>query len=255
MRLCVGKMNCREVDRDGDAGGDSLQLVYRKKTLESGGLDFIVISFIVLGWRHSLGSLSSQCMGIFDTRTQHRPQSSQCALSHSHNASFYSATHPLIPFHHALSHLPFCAHNPLTIDPITTPAPLLTTQPSNSALANMSTRALPPIAVLATHQPYTAPFLARLAIFILHAPLSTVKSALAPTSACASDSATCYPYYSIAFLCIDPNSTILRPSATVNSMSQRILRLLNAHFPRGQSPSPDTLPSSVSPVSLPVCVQ
>jgi hypothetical protein len=108
----------------------------------------------------------------------------------------------------------------------------------------MSLLAHPTIKALDTH-PYTAAFLARLATFILHAPLSTVKCAFAPTSTRASDGDSPTPTCDIASLCIDLNSVVLRPSAEVNAMCQRLVRLLNAlhiHFPRAEFPSRDTLP-------------
>lgn len=87
---------------------------------------------------------------------------------------------------------------------------------------------------LSFHQPYTAPFLARLSTFILHAPLTTVKSALSSTSTHDGE----LPH-------IDPDSDAMRPTQYVNVMCQRLLRFLNELtlvYPRADYPSPDTIP-------------
>lgn len=104
--------------------------------------------------------------------------------------------------------------------------------PPRSALAHT----LPP---LRTHQPYTAPFLARLSTFILYAPVSTVKYALSPSDIAGDASFT--------HLCksLDPNSATLRPDTSVNLLCQRLLRMLNEiphKLPRDEHPSPGTIP-------------
>ncbi|KAH6838706.1 hypothetical protein B0T12DRAFT_365179, partial [Alternaria alternata] len=83
------------------------------------------------------------------------------------------------------------------------------------------------------HQPYTAPFLARLGLFILHAPLAIVKSTL--------DTAT----HSDKLSQIDQNNEAFQPEDFTSVMCQRILRLLNElviMFPGTTHPSPDTIP-------------
>ncbi|KAF1834265.1 hypothetical protein BDW02DRAFT_346840 [Decorospora gaudefroyi] len=95
-----------------------------------------------------------------------------------------------------------------------------------------------------THQPHTAPFLARLAAFILHAPLPTVKSVLRSSSVCNSDSDSDSAFTS-ACASVNPNSKLLRSDAATSAMCQRLLRLLNElilKFPRADIPSPDTIP-------------
>ena len=94
----------------------------------------------------------------------------------------------------------------------------------------LSHNALPP---LSPHQPYTAPFFARLSLFILHAPLAIVKSTL--------DTAT----RSDKLSQIAQNSEAFQPEDFTSAMCQRILRLLNElviMFPGTTHPSPDTIP-------------
>jgi hypothetical protein len=94
----------------------------------------------------------------------------------------------------------------------------------------LSHNALPP---LSPHQPYTAPFFARLSLFILHAPLAIVKSTL--------DTAT----RSDKLSQIAQNSEAFQPEDFTSAMCQRILRLLNElviMFPSTTHPSPDTIP-------------
>jgi hypothetical protein len=87
---------------------------------------------------------------------------------------------------------------------------------------------------LSPHQPYTAPFLARLSAFILHAPYATVEASLHPT-----------PTRGGEVIHIDPNSDTLRPTQFINAMCQRLLRLLNERtldVPHTDHPGPDTIP-------------
>jgi hypothetical protein len=100
----------------------------------------------------------------------------------------------------------------------------------------MTPRASYPIAKqrLSPHQPYTAPFLARLSAFILHAPCATVEASLRPI-----------PTRGGEVIHIDPNSDALRPTQFINAMCQRLLRLLNQRTlssPHTDHPSPDTIP-------------
>ncbi|KAE8842845.1 hypothetical protein PTNB85_00516 [Pyrenophora teres f. teres] len=104
--------------------------------------------------------------------------------------------------------------------------------PLNSALANT----IPPSNTL---QPYTAPFLAHLSMFVLRAPVFTMKYALSPGDS-ASDA-------SFTSLCesLDPNSDALRPNASVNVLYQCLIRILK-EIPRkfcgNDPPSSDTIP-------------
>jgi hypothetical protein len=96
--------------------------------------------------------------------------------------------------------------------------------------STFSHNTLPP---LSPHQPYTAPFLARLSLFILHAPLTIVKSTL--------DTAT----HSDKLSQIGQNSEAFQPEDFTSVMCQPILRLLNElviMFPGTTHPSPDTIP-------------
>ncbi|CAI9635583.1 unnamed protein product [Alternaria burnsii] len=96
--------------------------------------------------------------------------------------------------------------------------------------STFSHNALPP---LSPHQPYTAPFLARLSLFILHAPLPIVKSTL--------DTAT----HSDKLSQVDQHSEVFQPEDFTSAMCQRILRLFNElviMFPGTTHPSPDTIP-------------
>jgi hypothetical protein len=100
----------------------------------------------------------------------------------------------------------------------------------------MTPRASYPITkqCLSPHQPYIAPFLARLSTFILHAPYATVEASLYPT-----------PTRDGEVIHIDPNSDTPRPTQFVNAMCQRLLRLLNERTldsPHTDHPSPDTIP-------------
>jgi hypothetical protein len=107
---------------------------------------------------------------------------------------------------------------------------------NSSALVKITTTAFSPTnrPPLSSCQPYTAPLLARLSMFILHAPLATVESALSPIST--SDGELSH---------IDPNSDVLRPNKLTNAMRQCMLRLLKEltlKFPCADHPSPDTIP-------------
>ncbi|KAL7772317.1 hypothetical protein CFE70_002275 [Pyrenophora teres f. teres 0-1] len=90
-----------------------------------------------------------------------------------------------------------------------------------------------------TLQPYTAPFLAHLSMFVLRAPVFTMKYALSPGDS-ASDA-------SFTSLCesLDPNSDALRPNTSVNVLYQCLIRILEEiprKFCRNDPPSSDTIP-------------
>jgi len=80
-------------------------------------------------------------------------------------------------------------------------------------------------------QPYTAPFLARLSTFILHAPLDVVESTLQSP-----------PTRDDELAHINPNSDALRPTQFMTTMCQRLLRFLNMDFDSADVASPDTIP-------------
>lgn len=104
----------------------------------------------------------------------------------------------------------------------------------NSALANMAPRTAPklPAAITPrpklTHQPYTAAFLARLSMFILHAPLAKVRSIFISPLKCDSVPQD-----------IDVNCALPQSDALTSATCQRLLRMLN--WPRANASS-DTVP-------------
>ncbi|KAI4611065.1 uncharacterized protein J4E87_010669 [Alternaria ethzedia] len=80
-------------------------------------------------------------------------------------------------------------------------------------------------------QPYTAPFLARLSTFIIHAPLDDVESMLQSPSTRDGELAH-----------INPNSDALRPTQFMTTVCQGLLQFLNMEFTSADHASPDTIP-------------